>query len=87
MKIKKIIVEKCYELDKSNFNNFKSDINDYIEKNSFSYYIDDEELKYYFNMSNEDLKKEIEKISKRIIREFIHIITTSPEIRKIILQK
>jgi len=67
MKIKKIIVEKCLEFDRSDFNDFKSNINDFIDENSFSYYIENEELKYYFNMSNDDLKKEIDKISKRII--------------------
>jgi flap endonuclease-1 len=67
MKIKKIIVEKCLELDKSNYDEFQSNINDFIQENSFSYSFDDEELIYYFNKSNDDLVKEIDKISKKII--------------------
>lgn len=67
MKIKKIIVEKCLELDKSNYDEFQSNINDFIQENSFSYNFDDEELIYYFNKSNDDLVKEIDKISKKII--------------------
>jgi len=67
MKIKKIIVEKSLNLDRSNYLDFQTNINDFIQDNSFSYFIDDEELKYYFNKSNDELEREIEKISKKII--------------------
>jgi flap endonuclease-1 len=67
MKIKKIIVEKCLELDRSNLTVFQNNINDFIQENSFSSYIDDEEINFYFNKNDEELEREIEKIGKKII--------------------
>lgn len=67
MKVKKIIVEKCMELDRSNFEIFQSNINDFIQENSFSINLEEEELLYYFNRTNDELEKEIDKISKKII--------------------
>jgi len=67
MKVKKIIIEKCINLDKSDYDVFKTDIDKFIKDNSFNYILENDELNYYFKKEKIELENEIEKITRKII--------------------
>jgi len=67
LNVKKNLIENCINFDKNNFDEFKKNIMEYIEKNDNLYNISDEEIKSLFEKSVEDLEEDSEKLKKKII--------------------
>lgn len=67
MNIKKSIIDSCMNFDKTDYEKFKSQVMSCVQNTNSSYVIDEEEIKEYFNKTTDDLEKDSEKISKKII--------------------
>ncbi len=67
MNIKKDLIKNCINFEKNDFDTFKQSVINYIESESPSYVIDDNELTELFEKTNDDLQKDSEKLNKRII--------------------
>ena len=67
MNIKKNIIEKCINFDKSDFNNFKNSIFEYINNTNSDFMIDESEIKDLYEKDNDSLLKDCEKLTKKII--------------------
>jgi flap endonuclease-1 len=67
MTIKKKIIENCINLDRNSYEEFKCSLLDYIDTNNSSYVIDENEIQGLFEKNNDDLQKESDKLTKKII--------------------
>ena len=67
MNVKKKIIESCINLDRNNYEEFKCSLLDYIETYNSSYVIDESEIQGLFEKNNDDLQKESDKLTKKII--------------------
>jgi flap endonuclease-1 len=80
MYIKKNLIENCIKIDKTNYDDFKKNIIEYIDNTSATYKIDDDEIKDLFEKSNDELEKECEKITKKIIHVTQYHIESSKKL-------
>lgn len=79
--IKKNVLESCINIEKNDYNDFKNHINEIIEKNkNESFIIKDDEIKELFNKSQDELRFEVEKVTKKIIHVTYHHIESSKKL-------
>ena len=67
MNIKKNLIENCINFDRSSFDTFKNFVLKYINEVNDLYIITDTEIEHLFNQTNDNLKKDYDKINKKII--------------------
>jgi flap endonuclease-1 len=67
MNVKKNIIDVVSNLEKNDYDDFKEKLLNHIQTTNSSYTIDDSEIKEFFEKSKDDLEKDSEKISKKII--------------------
>jgi flap endonuclease-1 len=67
MIIKKNLIENCMNFDKSDFDIFKSNVIDYINKLNIDFSFVDSDIKDLFKKDNDLLFKDCEKLTKKII--------------------
>ena len=67
MNIKKNLLEYSLNHTKDNFDNFKNDIVEYVQKYSDSYIIENEDIKILYEKNNDELTEEFNKLTKKII--------------------
>ena len=77
---KKKVYEHASTIKDTDFENFKTEIMNCIEKDDSSYLIDEDELKILFEKKEDELHKEIELISKKIIYVTQYHIDSSKEL-------
>jgi flap endonuclease-1 len=64
--LKKNILEKCIDAEKNNYDDFKNNIEE-LMKNNKKILVDEEEIKELFIKSNDEIKTELEKVTRKII--------------------
>jgi len=67
MTIKKNIIEKCVDFDRSELKNFKESIIQYINNTNSDFTMNDDEIKELYEKDKETLEKDCEKLIKKII--------------------
>jgi flap endonuclease-1 len=67
MNAKKNLIENCINFDKSNFNNFKENIHDFVNNSNTSYTMNECDIKELYEKNENELLKECEKLTKKII--------------------
>jgi len=67
MSIKKKLIENCINYDKSNFDVFKNNVLDFVNDTNSSFIISDLEIELLFKKTEDDLKKDSDKLTKKII--------------------
>jgi len=67
MTIKKNIIEKCIDFDRSELKNFKESIIQYINETNSDFTMNDDEIKELYEKDKELLEKDCEKLIKKII--------------------
>jgi len=67
MNIKKNLIENCINFDRSSFDIFKNYILKYVNEVNNSYIITDKEIEHLFNQTDDNLKRDYDKINKKII--------------------
>ena len=65
--IKKDLYNFSTTIEKNDFNEFKNNILIFIENTDSSFVINDNEIENLFKISDEDLKKDVEKLNKKIV--------------------
>ena len=67
MNIKKNLIEKCIQLEKTNYEDFKKNIEEFVENTNSDFVINDIEIRDLYEKNNEILVKDCEKLTKKII--------------------
>jgi flap endonuclease-1 len=67
MNIKKNLIENSINFDRTNFDNFKKNINEYINNTNTDFTINECDIKNLYEKNSEMLLKECEKLTKKII--------------------
>jgi len=68
LSIKKNIIDNCINMEKNDFQSFKTNVNNIIEKtNNETFIIDETELKLLYDKTTDELEKESDKITRKII--------------------
>lgn len=80
MNIKKNLIENCINFDRSSFDIFKNSILKYINEVNDSYIITDNEIQNLFSQTDDNLKKDYDKINKKIIYVTHHHIESSKKL-------
>jgi len=80
MNIKKNLIENCINFDRSSFDTFKNFVLKYINEVNDLYIITDTEIEHLFNQTNDNLKKDYDKINKKIIYVTPHHIESSKKL-------
>jgi len=81
MLVKRSIIDSIIDYDKGDFKTFQNHVqNLIISSNNCSFELEEEEIRDLFNKSNNDLKKESEKLTKKIIYVTHHHIDSSKKL-------
>jgi len=68
LSIKKNIIDNCIIMEKDDFQTFKTNVNNIIEKtNNEAFIMDETELKLLYDKTTDELEKESDKITRKII--------------------
>jgi flap endonuclease-1 len=67
MNIKKNLIENSINFDRTNFDTFKMNINEYINNTNTDFTMNEHDIKNLYEKNNEMLLKECEKLTKKII--------------------
>ena len=67
MNIKKKLIEISINDDRKNYDNFRDIILENVKVSGDAYVIEDEDIKILFEKSNDDLRNELDKLTKKII--------------------